>query len=157
MKQHPRTRTAVAQLGILIVMLLPSAEALGQNTPSEALEADIRELMAMTGAGNVGVQVMNQMLAPMQQARPGVPAEFWDRFMEKVDPGELVDMTVPIYARHFTHEEIKELVAFYKTPLGQKVIATLPAVMQESMAAGQKWGEELGRKIANELRAEGYR
>jgi hypothetical protein len=96
------------------------------------------------------------MLTPLKQAMPSVPDEFWARIMSKMDTNELMDRTVPIYAKYFTHDEIKELLAFYGTPLGQKVIATLPAVLQESMVAGQEWGKQLGQKVVDELKAEGY-
>ncbi len=99
---------------------------------------------------------MNQMLIPMKQAIPDVPDEFWTKFLAKVDANELVELIVPIYAKHFTHDEIKQLLAFYQTPLGQKMIANQPAIMQESMEAGQEWGGQLGRQVAKELEAEGY-
>ena len=50
---------------------------------------------------------------------------------------------VPVYHNNFTHEEIKGLLQFYATPLGKKVIQTLPAVVQQSMAAGQNWSESM--------------
>jgi hypothetical protein len=43
--------------------------------------------------------------------------------------------------------ELRELIRFYETPLGQKMIAELPALTRESMAAGQ----ELGRRLAERL------
>jgi hypothetical protein len=72
----------------------------------------------------------------------------------KVD--DLEDLVVPIYDRHFTLGEVNQLIAFYSTPTGKKVIAEMPGVMQESMAAGQKWGEALGAKIGAQLEKEGY-
>ncbi len=68
--------------------------------------------------------------------------------MEKVDPEELINIIIPIYSKHFTHDEIKELLKFYKTPTGKKVILVMPRVMQENVAMGQRWGTELGRKVA---------
>ncbi len=44
---------------------------------------------------------------------------------------------------NFTLDDIKALRAFYATPLGQKLIATLPAVTQQGMAAGQTWGQKI--------------
>ena len=93
----------------------------------------------------------------MKQAIPDVPEEFWTKFMAKVDASELTELIVPIYAKYFTHDEVKQLLAFYQTPLGQKMIANQPAIMQESMEAGQKWGGQLGARVARELEAEGYR
>lgn len=149
-------RTTIVPLTLIITLLAPCWSALGQSVPSAEMQEDIRNLMEITGAGNLAVQMMNQMLIPMKQSMPNVPEEFWAKFMAKVDTGELINMTVPIYAKYFTHDEIKQLLAFYRTPLGQKVIGTLPAVMQESMMAGQKWGEKLSQQLVDELKAEGY-
>lgn len=149
-------KAAIFTLTFLAALIVPYGDSLCNEGQSTELQQDIRRLMDVTGAGNLGVQMMNQMLVPIKQSMPDVPDEFWTRVMAKVDANELTDMVVPIYAEYFTHEEIKQLLAFYDTPLGQKVIATLPAIMQESMAAGQKWGEQLGQQIHDELKAEGY-
>jgi hypothetical protein len=37
---------------------------------------------------------------------------------------------------------IKVVNAFYESAVGQKVISTLPQVMQESMKVGQEWPED---------------
>jgi uncharacterized protein len=60
---------------------------------------------------------------------------------------------VPIYQKHFSEEEIRETIRFYRSPTGRKVIQTLPMVMQESMAAGQQWGQELARRVLDEAKA----
>jgi hypothetical protein len=52
------------------------------------------------------------------------------------DPKLIDDMIaeiVPLYARHFTVQEIRQLAAFYKTPVGAKLLTTMPQVMTESM------------------------
>ncbi len=149
-------RTSIARLTLIMALLAPCGTALGQSDLSAETQKDIRKLMELTGSRNLIVQIMNQVLGPVKQAMPNVPEEFWTNFMAKIDTGKLIDMTVPIYAKHFTHEEIKELLAFYQKPIGQKVIATLPAVMQESMLAGQKWGQKLGQQVVEELKAAGY-
>lgn len=57
------------------------------------------------------------------------------------DPSVIEEMIVemgPLYARHFTLDEIRQLAAFYRSPLGTKILTTMPAVLNESMALGQK-------------------
>jgi hypothetical protein len=39
-----------------------------------------------------------------------------------------------VYARHFTAAELREMLAFYRTPVGQKSLSVLPQVMSEIMA-----------------------
>jgi len=60
----------------------------------------------------------------------------------------------PAFSKHFTIAEIKELIAFYESPIGQKFISTTPTVMQESTTImNEKYTPELqkiGGKIAEE-------
>ena len=46
--------------------------------------------------------------------------------------GELV---APIYDKHFTESELREMIAFHKTPTGQKTIKIMPQLMMETMTA----------------------
>ena len=59
---------------------------------------------------------------------------------------------VPIYHRNFTHDEIKGLLSFYGTPLGVKILSTMPTMMQEGMAAGQKWAQQLSPILEERIR-----
>jgi hypothetical protein len=45
---------------------------------------------------------------------------------------------IQIYSEVFTEQEIKDLTAFYKTPLGQKLIEKMPEVSEKSMLIMQK-------------------
>jgi hypothetical protein len=62
-------------------------------------------------------------------------------------PDFLEKAAYPIYDKYFTEEELRDLVAFYKTPTGQKSIQVMPGIVRESM---EKANELLGPKI-NEL------
>jgi len=118
--------------------------------------SSVRQLIHMTGGGELGVQIISQMISQYRQTMPNVPAKFWDKFMQEINPEGLVELMVPIYNRHFSQQEINELIKFYQSPLGVKLIQKLPAITQESFQAGQEWGEKLGERVIEKLRAEGY-
>jgi hypothetical protein len=40
---------------------------------------------------------------------------------------------VPAYQKHFTKADIDNLVAFYSSPTGEKLLRELPSIMAESM------------------------
>ena len=42
-----------------------------------------------------------------------------------------------LYATHFTEAELKEMLAFYKTPVGMKLITEQPKVGDEGMRFAQ--------------------
>ena len=66
----------------------------------------------------------------------------------------MVDAFATIYIKHFTAEELRELNAFYDSPLGRKLIKDMPALMQEGMAVGQMFGLKIARDAIDKLRPE---
>src|ERR1700726_2809019 len=46
-----------------------------------------------------------------------------------------------IYTNEFTEQELKDLVTFYKSPLGQKLLASEPRAIQDSMAYMNQWAQ----------------
>jgi hypothetical protein len=72
---------------------------------------------------------------------------------------ELSDAAAIIYARNFSTEDLIALSAFYKTPLGQRLLQKLPTVTQETMLAGGKFGQSVGedmqKRMIEELRKKG--
>jgi len=116
----------------------------GDDAAAAKKEATIRELLEITGAGKMGTQVMEQMGAALGgQAGPDFSG-FWVEFSKGVKVEDLENLIVPIYAKHFEQGELEELIRFNKTPVGQKLIAKMPMIMQESMTAGMEWGRKLG-------------
>lgn len=65
-----------------------------------------------------------------------------------------------VYARHFTADELRAMLAFYKSPVGQKALHTMPAVMSElgqQMAPQmQAFQEDLHNKMEATLKKHGY-
>jgi hypothetical protein len=47
---------------------------------------------------------------------------------------EIMKAAPPVYARHFTADELHQLIAFYQTPIGIKSLRELPQVMGEFFA-----------------------
>jgi len=125
-----------------------------QKQPETAKQKDIRKLLKITGSGELGAQVMTQMLTNMKKAMPQVPEKFWTDFMKEVHTEELVDLIVPVYDRNLTHDDVKEIIRFYETPTGKKFVSVLPKITQESMVVGEKWGRDLAMKVQAKLQAQ---
>jgi uncharacterized protein len=67
---------------------------------------------------------------------------------------DLVDAAAKIYASHFTEQELKDILTFYQSPLGQKVIREEPKAADESMTNASKWADNLSLEVIDSLRAE---
>ncbi len=59
---------------------------------------------------------------------------------------EIGEGMAKIYASEFTEQELKDLVMFYKSPLGQKLLSTEPKAIQESMAYHEPVGAAVRAK-----------
>ena len=127
----------------------------------QAKQADIRRLLQLTGAANLANQSMDGMeksvktlmsdSLPPGEYRDQLLDLFFQKFRSKRDTNQLIDLVVPIYDKYYTHEDIKALIAFYESPVAQKMVAVLPKVLQESQTAGMKWGGDLGRQCMIEV------
>jgi hypothetical protein len=128
---------------------------------TEAKRADIRKLMDITGSGALGKQfagiMTKQMVETLRRSRPDIPARTLDivqrevtaLISEKLDgPGGMLDRMVPLYAAAFSHQEIRDILAFYQTPTGKKAIAAMPALLRD----GQKIGADMAKEIIPELK-----
>ena len=64
---------------------------------------------------------------------------------------EMMNAIISIYQRHLTKTDLEELIRFYSSPVGQKLLQEQPQIMRESMQAGaaiqQKRMDELTAKI----------
>jgi uncharacterized protein len=65
--------------------------------------------------------------------------KFRKRLMETVDYGKYIQESLyPIYDKVYTEQELKDLIAFYGTPTGKKVIETMPQLFAEAQTAARE-------------------
>ncbi|MDB5606575.1 MAG: hypothetical protein JWP25_3475 [Bradyrhizobium sp.] len=67
---------------------------------------------------------------------------------------EIGEGMAKVYAGEFTEQELKDLVVFYKSPLGQKLLSTEPKAIQLSMGFMNQWAQAFAETINGEFRAE---
>lgn len=159
----------MARAALLVLVLALPAPGYSDDLSAEK-SADIERLLEMTGALAIGQQmsaaVVGQMTQALRHTRPDMPQRVLDVLADEVNAviGEnlagLKDLMIPLYHKHFTRSEIEEMIRFYSTGLGQKVIRVMPMLVSESMQAGQQWGQTLSplieQRIKARLKSEGY-
>ncbi|MEP7264152.1 MAG: DUF2059 domain-containing protein [Bacteroidota bacterium] len=138
-------------LALLFSFFLFSAVA-----QTSAKTEKIKTLLEVTGSANLGVQIAKQMIDVFKGSYSNVDQKFWDEFTKEIKAEDLVNLILPIYEKYYTEEDLDQIIAFYKTPIGKKMVETLPMISQESMTAGQTWGRELGEKVVMRLKEKGY-
>jgi len=68
--------------------------------------------------------------------------------------GNLKAEAAKTYASHFTEQELKDIAAFYKTPLGKKMIEEEPKIVDETLRMAQDWANRLSEEVMGMFRAE---
>jgi uncharacterized protein len=135
-----------------------------KSTIDPAKEADIRALLAVAGTDELVAQALGmteKSIRPtMMSSLP--PGDYRERLIDlflvkvqsKMDSRRFVEMAVPVYDKYLSDQDVKDLTAFYGTPLGKKTLTVLPKMMAELQEQGTKMGEAVGRQSMEEVLAE---
>ena len=127
-------------------------------------EAEIRQLMEVTGVNVLGDQLMTagiaQFRANVLEARPDDPRakQFADafaaRFQKHFDPHSVMETVIPIYDKHLSSEDLRALLDYYKSPFGQRMLKVLPEVARDSQLAGLSLGQKAADEAMEDLKGE---
>ena len=125
-------------------------------------EADIRSLMELIGArdavqdgaDNAIEQSREKLLAtvPNNDKGQAFVKAFAATYQKKFDIDQVTEQLVGIYDKHFTDDEIKALLQFYGSPLGQKVAAEMPKINREIQAAVRSTSGKAAREALAEVK-----
>lgn len=74
-----------------------------------------------------------EALDKFEKTLPSMTAAMHALFSDTKLVDEMVAEMVPLYANTYTVDEIRQLSAFYQSPLGQKMLANMPKLMAQSM------------------------
>jgi hypothetical protein len=146
-----------------------AAPVSGNSTPPQAnspvdpaKEADIRSLMELVGArelvqdgeNNAIEQSREKLLAsvPNNDKGQAFVNAFAASYQKKFDVDQVTEQLVGIYDKHFTEDEIKGLLQFYGSPLGQKVAAEMPKIGREAQAAIRVANSKVAKEALAELK-----
>jgi hypothetical protein len=144
----------IARLVVIITILvlcLASGAPWAQNT---AKHEDIKKLLDIIGARGIGLRVFNQVIAAFQRSNTEAPEEIWQEISREAETridDFITGRLAPIYDQYLSHDDIKGMLAFYQSPLGEKLLSIMPQMSQESMIAGQAWGREFAEAVKKRL------
>jgi hypothetical protein len=103
--------------------------------------------------------VIDPMLDGMR--KQGASAEFisdmrkaYDEWLsEDIKWSELSPLMEELYVKEFSESELTELHAFYCTPLGRKMMAQMPALMQKGALIGQTYAQSKQASLEQKIQA----
>ena len=139
-----------------------------ENFESSHLKA-AQEVIALTRSDQIFDEIIPKLASQTQQiftrANPALTREIEETAMEaalemarrRVELSRTLQL---IWARRFTEEELRELAAFFATPVGEKFVEETPVIAALSVGAGRQWEEALSADMVQltreKLQAKGY-
>jgi len=160
---HRHRSAGGAALAVLLVTLMLPAAAQQKSTIDPAALAAAKALIEASGGArqfDTVVTTMSQGMANMfKQRSPGKAKEIDEVFTLMAKrmsdrKGELLDLIAPLYAAKFSVAEMQQIMAFFKSPIGQRMIAAQQDIAPQSMRIGMSWGQKIGQEIEAEARLE---
>ena len=156
------THRAIRMASVAVVLALASPAAYAQQ-PSAAAMATAKEIVAVTGAMTLfnplipGVVEQAKLL--FLQQNPALSKDLNEisaKLRSDLAPRfeELVNDVAKNYATSFTEQELKDILAFYKTPAGRKLISDQPKVVDASLKFAQTWANTLSEQVIAKMRDE---
>jgi hypothetical protein len=160
------TATTLARHGAAVALALAWLAGTGPaaaQQPSPAAIATAKELLAAKGATAIFEPLIPGMVESTKNtflpSNPGlfkdlneVAAKLRTEFAPKRH--EIIDEIAKLYAQRFTDAELKEVLAFYKSPIGKKFAADEPAVIDQGLQRAEAWSKKTSEDVMNRFRAE---
>jgi len=144
------------------VLALASPAAYAQQ-PSATAIASAKEIVAITGAtalfNPLISGVVEQAKLLFLQQNPALSKDLNEisaKLRSDLSPRfqELVNEVAKNYATSFTEQELKDILAFYKTPAGAKLISDQSKVVDASLKFAQTWANTLSEQVIAKMRDE---
>ena len=144
---------------LAIPLLLLAHGLLGAEQEMSSHDAAIVELLSLTKTEQTMLGAIRAVVDAQAQANPAL-APYRDVLLQWAARYMTWDAILPdllkLYRETFTEAEVRELIAFYRTPTGQKSVEKLPELMERGaeigMALAQAHQAELEQMIAQRQR-----
>jgi uncharacterized protein len=126
---------------------------------SESYTQTLKKYLEVSGTTASFKVAVTGMIGNFKTINPAVPDEVWKEFENEflnASANDLITHFAPVYQKHLTENDLQEIIKFYSTPAGKKLAEKTPALTQESMQAGQIWGQAVAQKVLTKLKEKGY-
>jgi len=151
-----------AAFAVALVWLVGAQPAAAQQ-PTPSAVATAKELLASKGATAMFEPLIPGMVESTKNAflpsNPGLFKELNEvanQLRGEFAPrrNDIIDQIARLYAQRFTEAEMKEVIAFYKTPTGKKFVAEEPALIDQGLKEAETWSRQLSEQVMSRFRAE---
>jgi len=152
----------IAFIAALICACLGPFAAEAQQ-PSAAAVALAREVIIIRGASGMTDPLVRGVIESVKNSfvptNPNLTRELNDvaaTLHKELDgkSSEVLEQMAQAYAARFTEQELKDLLVFYKTPLGQKILKQEPVALEDGLKRAQQWADGFADTVMARMRTE---
>ena len=157
--------------GLMLGLSLAAVPALAQQPPAPPVTkpaspgaiAAAKEILAMKNASQMYQNAVPNIVAQTKDSLLQANLNYQKDLNEVAvivaqtlagKEKEIGEGMAQVYASEFTEQELKDLVTFYKSPLGQKLLANEPKAIQLSMSYMNQWAQNFAETVNAQFRAE---
>jgi hypothetical protein len=153
--------STIARRGTLLVFLILSAPGTGaamDQAKHDDIKLLVKELHELDDALKGFDASLKRSIDGFRKQKPNIPDTVWDAAIEDARQEfvallpDLEEPIIAIYDANYTADEIKQLLAFYRSPIGQKVIAQSSQIEEQTTAVAKVLGERLRPRISERIR-----
>jgi hypothetical protein len=144
--------------GVLLGAGLGSGSALAQQQApmSPRMQALVREYIEVTNATKMFDDIITSsvpaLMNQLRQRNAQIPAdlvtEMTNAMIEefRATEGQMIEALAGVIGRTLSEEDLAGVIAFYRTPTGQHILAAAPRMAQEILPLASRWGQEAAQR-----------
>lgn len=145
-------------LVLFAVSMMAFPFAVSAQAQTTEYQKALQKLFAISG-GFVSAEVMvTQTIEMMRQNMPSVSEEYLKELstvMKEKVLNRMVEIKIPIYQKYLTLGDLKQIIAFYESPVGKKLATDAPLISKENLQVAEKLGREIAADIQKALQSYG--
>ncbi len=144
----------VLTLILTAVLALPALADELTPTKRQLIERFMRETNVMGIAEMTTSALLSASLQSLRTQHPGLDADKLQLISNDISRAMTEQMMpvsedfVLLYHRHYSQSDVEQLLAFYQSDLGRKLIAKTPIMVTEETQIGLRWGQLVTPQIA---------
>lgn len=137
-----------SKLVVLFLLALLSPLRAADAASHRQAATDILDLISGPEMFRAGFQaILRPMLSGMRENGATdaqvkeIEAAFNDWLEKEIKWDELKPQMIDLYVAEFSESELRDILAFYKSPAGSKALKRLPTLMAEGARIGEKYAQ----------------
>ena len=110
----------------------------------------IERLIELSGSAEQFDLIMDRVFLQYRSMMNEVPEDAWPIIKEELNGemfNELMRSMIPVYAKHYSMEDIQAQIDFYESPAGQRMVKVIPEITDEVTLLSIQWAEKLNKEI----------